>query len=89
MDWKTNKEIKFKAFRGEKGFGPLDAIENCNFKHYSLQLCTYLNIVREEGYYEGENFEGVGIMHITPEKVIEYQVDDLRQESLKILSLRA
>lgn len=49
-DWKTNREIKFSAFRQEVGFGPCRGLENCNFNHYSLQISSYGELLTAEQY---------------------------------------
>lgn len=47
-DWKRCKEIKFEN-KWEKGYPPLEDIDNCNYWHYTLQLNVYRMIV--EKYY--------------------------------------
>jgi ATP-dependent exoDNAse (exonuclease V) beta subunit len=49
-DWKTNREIKFQAFREEKGFGPCSRLANCNFNHYSLQTAAYGELLTSNAY---------------------------------------
>lgn len=39
-DWKRSKEIKL-SNSYEQGLGPLAAIDNCNFWHYTVQLNVY------------------------------------------------
>lgn len=42
FDWKTNKRINKRAFRGERGIHPASAqLDDCNFNHYSAQLSLY------------------------------------------------
>lgn len=47
-DWKRSKEIKFEN-KWEKGYKPIEHLDNCNFIHYSLQLNIYRLII--EKYY--------------------------------------
>ena len=64
-DWKTNREIKYSAFRQEKGFGPCEGIENCNFNHYSLQVSAYGELLLREGYVpDVQSVRGV-LLHLS------------------------
>jgi len=49
-DYKTNKEIKTKGFTNWEGvtskmYNPLSHLDDCNLKHYTLQLSIYLYII--------------------------------------------
>lgn len=50
LDWKTNKEIKTKGFKGAKMRAPFDELDDCNLNHYTLQLSIYECLLRNEGY---------------------------------------
>lgn len=54
-DWKRSKEIKAEGFRGEKGYAPLDHLDNCNYWQYTLQLNVYRWILKQ--YYDIEAVE--------------------------------
>lgn len=50
IDYKTNKEIKKESFvdwegKSEKLLPPLDALDDCHFYHYALQLSIYMYII--------------------------------------------
>jgi ATP-dependent exoDNAse (exonuclease V) beta subunit len=63
-DWKTNKEIKFKAFGQESGSGPCAKLAHCNFNHYSLQTSAYGELLTSERYLpEGARVRGV-LLHL-------------------------
>ncbi len=49
-DWKTNKELKFKGFKGEKLLPPISHLQNCNFELYTLQLSLYAYMLELKGY---------------------------------------
>jgi len=54
-DYKTNKEIKTKAFTSWDGvtqmmLGPLSHLEDCNFNHYALQLSVYMYIMLKHNH---------------------------------------
>lgn len=54
-DYKTNKEIKTKAFTSWNGvtqmmLGPLSHMEDCNFNHYALQLSVYMYIMLKHNH---------------------------------------
>lgn len=44
LDWKRSKEIKT-SNRFEKGYAPFQALDNCNYNHYRLQLNIYRHIL--------------------------------------------
>ena len=49
-DYKTNKEIKEKGFKSWEGitskmYKPVSHLDDCNLKHYNLQLSIYLYII--------------------------------------------
>jgi len=49
-DWKTNKEIKRKGYKGQKGIlPPTEDLEDCNYIKYALQLSTYAYILEKTG----------------------------------------
>ena len=50
IDYKTNKEIKKESFvdwegKSEKLLTPVDALDDCHFYHYALQLSIYMYII--------------------------------------------
>jgi len=50
IDYKTNKEIKKESFvdwegKSEKLLAPVDALDDCHFYHYALQLSIYMYII--------------------------------------------
>ena len=50
IDYKSNKEIKTESFKSWDGISqkmlpPLSHLEDCNFKHYALQLSIYMYII--------------------------------------------
>lgn len=84
LDWKTNKAIeKFCDFnRFGKGF--LRHMDDCNFSHYSLQLNLYDLILREQYAMDPNKMER-RVLHITPEKVLTYLIDDYQEEAKLLL----
>ena len=52
LDYKTNKEIKEKGFRNWEGitskmYNPVSNLDDCNLKHYNLQLSLYAYIIKK------------------------------------------
>lgn len=47
IDYKSNKEIKFEPYRGQKMTGCLSHLDDCNYIHYSLQLNGYQYILEK------------------------------------------
>lgn len=89
-DWKTNREIKYQSYQEEKGFGPCNALENCNFIHYSLQTAAYGELLANEAYLPGQpSVRGV-LFHLNETKghvTCDFiKVKDLRLEAKAILN---
>ena len=55
-DWKTNKEISKKGFKGKRMLSPFTNLQDCNFVHYSLQLATYKSLLQIAGANIGRTF---------------------------------
>ena len=54
-DYKTNKEIKTKAYTNWEGItnklsGPLSHVDDCNLLHYTLQLSIYMYIILKHNH---------------------------------------
>jgi hypothetical protein len=52
LDYKTNKEIKEKGFTNWEGitskmYNPVSHLDDCNIKHYNLQLSLYAYIIKK------------------------------------------
>ena len=52
IDYKTNKEIKEKGFKSWEGitskmYKPVNHLDDCNLKHYNLQLSLYAYIIKK------------------------------------------
>lgn len=47
IDYKSNKEIKFKSYKHQKMLGCLSHLDDCNYIHYSLQLNGYQYILEK------------------------------------------
>ena len=52
LDYKTNKEIKKKGFKNWEGivskmYNPVNHLDDCNLKHYNLQLSLYAYIIKK------------------------------------------
>lgn len=47
IDYKSNKEIKFKPYKNQKMTGCLAHLDDCNYIHYSLQLNGYQYILEK------------------------------------------
>lgn len=80
-DYKTNKKLKFKSFKGEKMLGPLKHILNCNYWHYCLQLSLYAYLLEMRGY-EVEKLT----LEYVPEDCKKYDLPYLRKEVIDMLN---
>jgi ATP-dependent exoDNAse (exonuclease V) beta subunit len=74
-DWKRSKEIKF-SNDYQKGMHPLTkGLDDCNFNHYSLQLCIYTQLLKQ--YYDMEiSACYLVILHPDQKKYLKIPVDD-------------
>lgn len=63
-DWKTNREIRQAAYRDEVGHDICRTLPNCNFIHYSLQLCAYRELLVSEGYVADPCEVGSILIHL-------------------------
>jgi len=55
IDFKSNKEIKFKSFTNwdgvsQKMLSPLQHLDDCSFNHYSLQLSMYMYMMLKHNF---------------------------------------
>lgn len=72
-DYKTNKKIEKRGFRGAKMKYPLHSFDDCNFVHYTLQLSTYAWML-EQMEYEIESLELIHVDSDNGEHIKDYPV---------------
>jgi hypothetical protein len=88
-DFKTNKRIRDVGFNGRKMLWPLEHLEDCELRHYTLQLSIYQYMLEYFGFMPGvrriihfpHEIEGLG----TP-KPVEYELPYLRDEVIAMLT---
>ena len=85
-DWKRSKEIKF-SNRWEKGYAPLDEIDNCNYWHYTLQLNVY-RMILEKYYGQQVSKMFLVILHPNQDHYIKIPVDKVTTPIMKMLQVR-
>ena len=71
LDYKTNKEIKQKGFTNWEGitskmYNPVNHLDDCNLKHYNLQLSLYVYIIKKHN--PKLKVGDLQIQHVTFEK---------------------
>jgi hypothetical protein len=72
VDWKTNKKIYQKAYKGKKGTHKItENLEACNYVKYTLQLSTYAYILEQE---YGVTVADLVLCHVEPNKYTAYKV---------------
>lgn len=81
VDFKTNKKITLKAYKGEKAKQPVEHLDDCKFIRYSLQLSTYAYMKELEGYTVGT----LSIWHLTEDGLKIMEVPYLREEVIRML----
>ena len=75
-DWKTSKKIERTAFKNRRGIThATEAIHDCNFYHYSLQLSLYRYIL--ENFYDVK-ISKTTLLHINSSDVISYECEYLK-----------
>ena len=85
-DLKRCKEIKFEN-KWEKGFAPLNDIDNCNYWHYTLQLNVYRMIV-EKYYNKVVSDMFLVILHPNQKHYIKIPVKRISKPIMKMLKKR-
>lgn len=86
FDWKTNEEIRSsnKHKITQSGLFGLSHILDSNFWHYTLQLCTYRMILKQEKYYPDEDYE-LAIFHIRESGITPYKLPLMEKEAAYIM----
>lgn len=78
LDWKTNKKIETKPFKGKCGIrGPARRWPDCNYFKYSLQTSLYRYLLEEQ---RGLAFDGQMLAHLTPDGVVPYPCEYLKAQ---------
>lgn len=83
IDWKTNKRIYRRSYKGEKGTKYATRnLEHCNFNAYSLQLSCYRYILEEE---YGLTIKNQALVHLEESGLKVIKCPNLRQEIEEML----
>lgn len=93
LDWKTNKALYDRGFKGKKGTHAATAkLEDCNLVHYSLQLSLYQYLLEVE---YGIRIKARVLLHLRPNAtpyyplgVKEYWTDYLKYDIERMLKHR-
>lgn len=72
-DYKTNKEIKKRGWRGQKMLPPLNHLEDCNYIHYTLAISLYAWMMEEFGF----TVRHLGFHHYNNKYDVKYLKDDV------------
>lgn len=85
IDWKTNKAIKKKSFDGKTfAYPPMEAMQDCNYEKYSLQLSLYAYMLERQGY----TIKELIIVHLQEDKAVEIIVPYLKDDIIKMLEYK-
>lgn len=68
VDWKTNKQIKMDN-PWQSALPPIQALEDCEYVKYSLQLTLYEMILRHERYFPDAEDYRASIIHLQEDGV--------------------
>ena len=80
LDWKQNKEIS-RSNRFQKGFKPVDHLEDTDINRYSLQLSFYEWLIRKGGYFPGVERYNRALIHLSE---AEFKIIQLENYSYEI-----
>ena len=64
IDWKNSKQINIKSYNNQKGSGPCETLDDCNWSHYMLQQNMYKYILETwygQWEYKGQTFTKLNI----------------------------
>jgi len=91
IDWKVVKEIRYEGFKGRTGTHPATTgLQDSNYYHYALQLSTYEQILRLEGYVPQDARIARRLNVYRPDGRFErMELPDLRYEALLMMSWHA
>lgn len=85
IDYKSNKEIKFKPYKGQKMTGCLSHLDDCNYIHYSLQLSGYQYILEKKTGLKVCNKHFLVWMNENNDTYEIYETKDLYEEAKLML----
>ena len=85
IDYKSNKEIKFKSYKGQKMTGCLSHLDDCNYIHYSLQLNGYQYILEKKTGLKLHNEHFLIWMNENNDTYEIYKTKDLYKEAKTML----
>ena len=85
IDYKSNKEIKFKPYKGQKMTGCLSHLDDCNYIHYSLQLNGYQYILEKKTGLKLHNEHFLIWMNENNDTYEIYKTKDLYEEAKTML----
>lgn len=85
IDYKSNKEIKFKPYNHQKMLGCLSHLDDCNYIHYSLQLNGYQYILERNTNLKLNNEHFIVWMNENNSTYEIYKTKDLYKEAKEML----
>lgn len=85
IDYKSNKEIKFKPFNRNKMTGCLSHLDDCNYIHYSLQLNGYQYILEKNTNLKLNNEHFIVWMNENNSTFEIYKTKDLYNDAKNML----
>ena len=85
IDYKSNKEIKFESYRGQKMTGCLSHLDDCNYNHYSLQLNGYQYILEKNTNLKLNNEHYLVWINENNSSYVIYKTRDLYNEAKEML----
>lgn len=87
VDWKRSKEIKMNAFGNARGHAPFQALPDCNYQHYSIQLNLYKYLL-EKNYDMSIERMTLVILHPNQDSYIMLDVNDIQPLIVQALEVR-
>lgn len=78
-DWKTNKEINDRSKYGNKMLPPIAHLDECELTKYTIQLNTYLYLLKKSGYIKDTDKTRMTIFHLTTDSYNAIAVKPLKE----------
>lgn len=88
IDYKTNKEIRSKAFNDQRMLEPLTEVPDVNYYHYSLQLAIYKYLLEQETNLNIYSKKYLVWINENNDNFVLYECKNLDDQAKKILEMR-
>jgi len=86
LDWKQNKEIKYRnQYKKNNGLFPIEHLEGSDISKYTLQLSLYQYIIIRENYFPQARGYRRALIHLLPDNVVPIKLEYFEYEILELI----